>query len=301
MHILPFDRPGQFWKGNLHTHSTRSDGRLDPEQACRLYRQAGYHFLALTDHFLKTYHFPITDTTPFRAENFTTLLGAELHAGETELGNFWHILAAGLPPDFAPTAPDETGPALAARALAAGAYVAVAHPYWYGLSEADVLSLGAVHAIEVFNGVSADYNDRADSWYLLDLLLARGHRYFACAADDTHFIPTVDSTMRGWVWVKSETLTPDAILNALKAGAYYSSTGPQIHDIEVFPGHKVIVRCSPAARIFVTGRQFYSEFVYGNGLTEAELSLKEFDSPYCRVTVRDAHGERAWSNPFWFT
>jgi hypothetical protein len=300
MRPIPFDRPGQFWKGNLHTHSTRSDGLLDPEQACRLYQRAGYHFLVLTDHFLEEHNFPITDTKPFRAENFTTLLGAELHTGETELGSFWHILAAGLPPDFAPTAPGETGPALAARALAAGAYVAVAHPYWYGLSEADVLSLGPVHAIEVFNGVSVDYNDRADSWYIVDLLLARGHRYFACATDDTHFIPAQYSTMRGWVWVKSETLAPDAILNALKAGAYYSSTGPQIHDIEVYPGDKVIVRCSPVARVFVTGRQFYAASVYGNGLTEAELSLKGFESQYCRITVRDAHGERAWSNPFWF-
>jgi hypothetical protein len=106
--------------------------------------------------------------------------------------------------------------------------------------------------------------------------------------------------MRGWVWVKSETLTPDAILNALKAGAYYSSTGPRIHDIEIYPGDKVIVRCSPAARVFVTGRQFSSASVHGNGLTEAELSLKGFESQYCRITVRDSNGGRAWSNPFWF-
>jgi hypothetical protein len=274
---------------------------VDPEQACRVYQQAGYHFLALTDHFMTMHHFPITDTRPCRTETFTTLLGAELHAGETELGNLWHILAVGLPPDFAPTAPDETGPALAARALAAGAYVAVAHPYWYGLSEADVLSLGPVHAIEAYNGVSAEYNDRADSWYILDLLLTRGHRYLACATDDTHFIPGQYCMMRGWVWVKSEALTPDAILDALKAGAYYSSTGPQIYDIQVYPGDRVIVRCSPATRIFVTGCRFYAESVYGSGLTEAELSLKAFDSPYCRVTVRDIHGERAWSNPIWFT
>ena len=29
MHALPFDKPGRFWKGNLHTHSTLSDGALD--------------------------------------------------------------------------------------------------------------------------------------------------------------------------------------------------------------------------------------------------------------------------------
>jgi len=31
MHKQPFDKPGQWFRGNLHTHSTRSDGRLTPE------------------------------------------------------------------------------------------------------------------------------------------------------------------------------------------------------------------------------------------------------------------------------
>jgi len=74
---LPFDRPGRFLRGNLHTHSTASDGRLSPEEVCEHYRLAGYDFLALTDHFLERYGFPITDTRRYRTDAFTTLLGAE--------------------------------------------------------------------------------------------------------------------------------------------------------------------------------------------------------------------------------
>ena len=33
---LPFALPGRFYKGNLHTHSTRSDGGLSPEAGLRL-------------------------------------------------------------------------------------------------------------------------------------------------------------------------------------------------------------------------------------------------------------------------
>jgi hypothetical protein len=95
MQQLPFDKPGRFWRGNLHTHSTQSDGHLSPENVCHLYREMGYDFIALTDHFLKSYNYPITDTTPFQDETFTTILGAELHAGQTELGQLWHILAVG--------------------------------------------------------------------------------------------------------------------------------------------------------------------------------------------------------------
>lgn len=300
MLVSPFSKPGRFWKGNLHTHSTRSDGTLSPEQVCQVYRKAGYDFLALTDHFLKAYEYPVVDTTPFRTADFTTLIGAELHSGRTELGNLWHILAVGLPLDFSPPFTDESGPQIAARALNAGAYVAVAHPQWYTLTEADVLSLGPVHAIEVFNGTSVDYNDRADSWFMMDLMLMRGHRYTACATDDAHFMPQRHDAMLGWVQVKAPELTPDSLLAALKTGDYYSSTGPEIYDVQVYPGEKLTVRCSPASRVFIAGSGWTADSVTGSGLMEAEFNLEKFRSPYVRVIVRDKDGRRAWSNPFWF-
>ena len=42
------DKP--FYRGNTHCHTTRSDGRRSPEEVIALYREAGYDFLALTDH-----------------------------------------------------------------------------------------------------------------------------------------------------------------------------------------------------------------------------------------------------------
>ncbi len=300
MHNLPFDKPGRFWRGNLHTHSTLSDGRLSVEETCRVYRENGYHFLAITDHFMERYGFPLADTRTYRSTEFTTLLGAELHSGSTELGELWHILAVGLPLDFAPPAEDESGPQLAARALAAGAFVAAAHPAWYGLTEGDVLSLGDIHAVEIYNGVSADYNTKADSWYMLDLLSARGRVYSACATDDAHFNPERDDFVRGWVWVKSEALDPDALLAALKAGHYYSSTGPLIHDIQIKPGESIRVRCSPASSVFVTGSGWQAAQIHGKGLIDVELPLRRIQAPFCRVTVRDRYGECAWSSPIWF-
>ena len=62
MNTGPFSSPGRFWRGNLHTHSTRSDGHIGPEEVCAFYRAHGYDFLALTDHFLERYEYPITDT-----------------------------------------------------------------------------------------------------------------------------------------------------------------------------------------------------------------------------------------------
>ena len=67
---LPFDKLGRFFRGNLHTHSTHSDGTLSPAQVCQRYRHAGYDFLALTDHFLERYQWPLSDTRAFRDEQF---------------------------------------------------------------------------------------------------------------------------------------------------------------------------------------------------------------------------------------
>ncbi|MCC6626379.1 MAG: CehA/McbA family metallohydrolase [Chloroflexi bacterium] len=297
MQSLPFAQPGRFFRGNLHTHSTRSDGRLSPDDVMRTYRDAGYDFLSLTDHFLDRYGFPITDTTGFRTAGFTTLLGAELHGPRTEVGERWHLVAVGLPLDFAPAGADETGPALAARASEAGAFVGIAHPAWYNLTLADALTIESADAVEVYNETCAQESDRGDSWHLADMMLARGRRLSTYAADDAHFGGRADS-LAAWVQVKAADLTPAALLAALKAGHYYSSQGPTIESIEVDNG-TLRVATSPARLIVVSGRAAASRVVRGPAVMEAALSVEPFAGSYCRVTVIDESGRRAWSNPIW--
>lgn len=300
MHSLPFDKPGRFWRGNLHTHSNQSDGLLPPDAVCRRYQESGYDFIALTDHFLERYGFPVVDTRAYRTDDFTTIIGAELHTDMTELGGMWHLVAAGLPLDFEPGPADEPVAELAQRALATGAFVAAAHPQWYTQTEQDIAALGQVDAIEIYNGVAIDSNDRPDGWYLADIMLGRGHRYFTYAADDYHGVKDRNDFARGWVHVRAEELTPEALVAALKQGHFYSSTGPQIHDVSLSPDRRMTVRCSPASRVFVTGSGPTAAFVGGSGITEAEFDLSTFKSAYCRVTVRDHNAERAWTNPIWF-
>ena len=40
---------GKFYKANLHSKSSLSDGRLSPEELKRLYKENGYSVLAITD------------------------------------------------------------------------------------------------------------------------------------------------------------------------------------------------------------------------------------------------------------
>jgi hypothetical protein len=296
MHIPPFDRPGRFYKGNLHLHSTRSDGELEPGVVIAAYRERGYDFVALTDHFLPRFDFPIVDTSEWRTPEFTTLFGAELHARGMENGEPWHILAVGLPLDFAPNAQGETGPQLAARAAGAGAYVAIAHPAWSALSEADARSLDAAHAVEVYNTGCEVESERGDSWELTDILLNQGRRVLVCATDDAHFHGWPDA-FGGWVMVRAGALEPGALLAALHAGAYYSSQGPDIHDIAI-EGDQIRIACSPARSIHLQGQGSFSRFARGEGLREATFALPE-QRRFCRVTIVDGEGKRAWSNPIW--
>ncbi|MEE4119499.1 MAG: CehA/McbA family metallohydrolase [Paracoccaceae bacterium] len=302
-----FARPGRFFRGNLHTHSSVSDGALPPGEVCRRYAAHGYDFIALTDHFLGCFGYPVTDTTRFRTARFTTLPGAELHAGAMENGEIWHILAVGLPADFPP--PDapgfaavpgqESGPALAARARAAGAFVAIAHPEWSGLTTADARSLAeAAHAVEVYNHGCAVDCDRGHGHHTLDQLLSEGRRLTLCATDDAHF--RSDDQFGGWVMVKAGANAPDALLAALREGAFYASTGPELHDLHWEDGH-VHVACSAAARVIVQGRGTATDVVHGPALTRVSVPLARVaGSPWARVTVVDAAGGRAWSNPHWF-
>ncbi|MEV0291656.1 MULTISPECIES: CehA/McbA family metallohydrolase [unclassified Kribbella] len=292
---LPFDLPGQFWRGNLHTHSDRSDGALSPVETAQVYREAGYDFLAVTDHFRPEYGFPLTDTRELRSDGFTTLIGAELHAPRTEAGQAWHIVAVGLPLDFTPPGGSETGPELARRARTAGAFVGMAHPSASLLTAVDAESLDAAHSVEVYNAL-ADRENRGDSWHLTDVLLNRGHRLTTYAADDAHLQPQDPPPCQAWIQVRSQELEPDALLAALKAGHFYSSTGPELYDVRI-EGDVVVVACSPATKILLTGGMPGAEVAQGTDLAECSLPLTMFRGRHCRITVEDATGARAWTNP----
>jgi hypothetical protein len=306
---LPFAKPGRFWRGNLHTHSTRSDGHVDPAETVAWYRDNGYDFVALTDHFAPRYGHPITDTVSFRSGGFTTLIGAELHAPRTQVGNLWHIVAAGLPLDFAPSEPGETGPEMAARAAASGAFVIVAHPAYYGLTVEDVESVDAAHALEIYNGASALAYEMGDSGHILDVLISRGRRIDACATDDAHFeYPEYPDHGLGWVEVRAEENDPRALVEALRAGHFYATEGPELLDVAI-DGDEVVVSSSPVMKVIVSGGGERYECRYGIDLTRTRVPLAVFRNgsfevdplvgSYLRITIVDALGKRAWTNPIW--
>jgi hypothetical protein len=225
----------------------------------------------------------------------------------TEVGELWHILAIGLPLDFPPAAPDESGPELAERARAAGAFVAIAHPAWSQLRIGDGRALAAAHAVEIYNHGCAVETDRGDGFYLLDELCNEGRRLTAIATDDAHFRHGDHDAFGGFVEVKAESAEPEALLAALKAGHFYASQGPRLINVEV-SRHEVTVACSPVDAVaLVTGSSRAISRI-GRHITGATFELSEASRQawvdpgaiaWFRIVVIDAARRRAWTNPIW--
>ena len=291
-----FTTPGTFLRGNLHCHSSISDGDPTPARACAIYRKLGYDFISLTDHFRENYGYPVTDTTAYRSDGFTTLLGAELHAPAIGNGEIWHLVANGLPLDFAPLGDGETGIELARRAMEAGAFVSIPHPAWYGLTPEDALSLPPVHAVEAWNTICQVETGRGEGGHLIDQMLNAGRRVGVVAADDTH---RYRAELGGsWVMVKAAKCNPDAILAALKANAYYASQGPEFYHIEI-DGDHLNIETSPIASAWLIGHAARSVSISGDAMTHIRLPITKFAGSWARLVAADHNGKRAWTNPLW--
>lgn len=310
MHQLPFDRPGHFYRANLHTHSDRSDATLAPAAVAGVYRDAGYDVLSITDHFLPGARFgkdgvdfiDVTDTRDLDGDGLLTIPGAEIHGPALRNGEPWHFVAIGLPLDFPRPAEGETGPEVAQRAFEAGAFVSVAHPAWYALTVEETRPvLPWCHAVEIYNHACRQ-GDRAEGWWFLDQLVEEGHRLTAVAADDAHFKHPLGLTrdaLGGWVQVRSEALDAPSIVAALRAGHFYSSTGPELLDVHI-DGDEIVIACSPAEVIQVTSLGALSQRTIAAGLTGARFPIADWRRHgFLRVTVIDADGGRAWTNPIW--
>ena len=184
-----------------------------------------------------------------------------------------------------------------ARAVAAGAFVAIAHPQWSGLTLEDARSISAAHAVEIYNHGCAMGCDRPDGAAIADLLLTEGRRLTLIATDDAHF--SEPDHFGGWVMVKAEANEPEALLAALKAGHFYSTQGPELRDVRV-EGGKLIVTSSAVVSVVALGHGTGAKAVHGHSMTHTEVPLDRVNnSPWVRAAVIDAAGKRAWSNPIW--
>jgi hypothetical protein len=303
--VNPFQADGLWLRCALHAHTTNSDGELAPEMLVRHYEWAGYDVLAITDHWVRTVE-PST-------KKLLVMPSTELNAYAPTQEHDAHVLALGLEVD--PVLPEGNFSPLeevVAWIAANGGVPYLAHTYWSGLRTEQWWDCPGLLGIEVWNTGCELELGRGDSSIHWDEALEHGRPFFALATDDSHH-PGYDSGF-AWTWVRAQEKTQEAVLDALRTGLFYGSTGPEIRDIEVSDGD-VVVRCSPAEAVTLysgrwrgaranAGRLGYpnhSEIIERNddGLITAARLFRPYEAPYGRVEVLDRSGNKAWSNSLW--
>ncbi|MEX0755865.1 MAG: CehA/McbA family metallohydrolase [Actinomycetota bacterium] len=303
----PFQLEGEWLRAQLHCHSTNSDGELTPDALIAHYEWAGYDVVAITDHWHITKH-PGTDRV-------LTITGAELNADLPGDERYCDLLVYGIDQllDDPAVRSNNSFPDMSTGARWAnenGGVAYLAHPYWSGVRHDLVVASEGLAGLEHFNASSQSDADRGDASALWDESLEEGGPTFGLWTDDAHY-PGFDLD-RAWTWVRAAERTPAAVLEALRTGATYGSTGPTILDA-VRTETGVEVRCSPARAVLLHTSYELGAGVWGSprprvwygralettpdGLVTA--ARLEFEQPvaFARVVIQDAAGERAWSNP----
>ncbi len=283
-----FDPSLPFYKGNTHAHTTNSDGRVTPDECMRQYKEAGYDFLALTDHWYVG--------EEKRYQGMLVLPGVEYDF--TFPAQVLHLVA--LYPDA--KLADGISRGMDHREVIAhvnrtGGVAIAAHPAWSLNTTEFLCSLEGVDIAEVYNTMSGEpFNGpRADSEALLDVAAANGKLFNLAAADDSHLYHGEQCV--SYIMVQAAELTVPAVLDALRKGRFYSSQSPSFRNIEIV-GNEVAVETSPVRRITVCSNRFWvgGRCMEGKGLTERVYKIQP-NEKYIRIQLTDENGRRAWSNP----
>ena len=293
-----FPQDGVWLKGNLHSHTTVSDGAISPKELAEGYYAHGYDFLSMSDHNVYISHNEMSE------KQILLMTGVE-HDIEYGPDKCTHVVGTGIPDKNKTnyecrrySSAELTDQELIDMMREDGQFVTIAHPVWSRMEPEEIVALHGYHAIEVYNNGTEHLCHSGNAEIYWDLLLRRGIRVFATASDDVH-LP--HDLYGGWIWVKAVKRTKDAIFDALYHGAYYSSSGPTIYDFGR-EEDQIYISCSACREIhFVTypprGKSFFAES--GKYLMDASHNLSGREK-YVRVVCVDKDGRCAWTNPIFF-
>lgn len=283
-----FQNHGNWYKGNLHTHTTVTDGQRSPEEVCALYQSRGYDFLALTDHWVRS--------PEGRYGDMLLLSGGEWDMGRWENTGCVHVVGIGLEADPALTRGSHLTPQGIVDAIrAAGGEAILAHPAW-SLSQPELAcGLRGLLATEIFNTTSdLPHNARPDSSCYVEQCAMRGCLLPCVASDDAHWY---DGDQCGsYTMVNAKSNTKEDILAALRQGNFYASQGPVIHRVS-YDDRYVEIECSSCASIsFMSSSPWAGDRNLLNS-TGGRYEIKGGDR-FIWIRLTDSEGRQAWTSPF---
>ncbi|MCR5278772.1 MAG: CehA/McbA family metallohydrolase [Lachnospiraceae bacterium] len=298
--------PNAVWlKGNLHSHSTNSDGKLTIDEMRKAYIEHGYDFLAISDHDF------YSDTRALSDDKLTMIQGFELYGNATDgkdihLHFLWEDAIEGIEPNTKVKLPERTGEVTSRFSYdmrKKGAFVQLNHPHWSMLASTEVEDENPYHAVEIINYGTEWLENTGDGSVFWSEMLYRGVKLWGTGSDDNHNGAPLDDmysdSFGGFTVVKARDRSPKAIMEALFNGSFYTSTGPSIYDFYL-DGDEIHVVCSPCERIFISGHTRPYQRKLGRHVTEFVTKLKGSEK-LVRAECMDAAGRSAYTNPIYLT
>ncbi len=321
------------FKANLHSHSVLSDGKLEPAELKRIYKEKGYSILSITDHEYPCSHNDLT------SDDFLMLTGYEAYIRPSKLCVYdktkpeIHInliardkdnvgivaydpfYAKYMPLDKQMKAPHfgrigrrKFRRGYIQRFINAandnGYLVSLNHPCWSMQSYKDVLKLKNFWSMEIFNTGSMVISDYAENMPLYDSFMRQGTFMYCHGADDNHnkkeLSDPLSDSFGAWTMVIADELNYESVIKALEEGKFYASTGPTIKRLE-FKDGLAYIETTPAKRITMHITPKSSKVIYdkeGGLVTEAKIKLpKDVKYVYFSVTDSDNVG-KAYTHAF---
>ena len=327
-HLLPPVK--QYFKANLHTHSTISDGELSPQEVKDVYKAKGYQILSLTDHQINIDHSNMNDP------DFLMLTGTEYYCSKPHPlpghgVQTYHLNFIAKRPDnlWTPTKPSSNYPnsfpyfspenyeemdvgcdpesinALIARANEMGFLVMYNHPTWSCQSYPDYAPLKGLWGMELRNSECCFLGYSENNFRVFSDLLNLGNKIFPLGTDDMHHPIAIGHS---WIMVGAQALRYDCVIDALEKGDFYMSCGPQIHSLTV-EGNTLKITCSDVRQILLETHSRYNKYANApekGSVCEASFDLspiieksKGFDGAYFRLTIVGADGSYAATRAYY--
>jgi hypothetical protein len=277
-------------RGNLHAHTTRSDGKRPPQEVLNDYAARGYHFLMISDHDVYT---SPQDYTAWDAKGMILIPGNEVSA------NGVHMLHVNATRRVEPEADRQKVIDAINADHNAKAFAIVNHPNWFAdwnhCLQEDLEKWEGYNGIEIYNGVIgvlAGSQYATDRW---DRLLSKGRHVWGYANDDSH---RAGEVALGWNMVQAKEPAVAAISSALANGNFYASTGVVINNITV-NSTRIRVEAENADRIVASTIHQKRFAVVDQSLIELDLAEFPVIEKYVRFECMGRGEQIAWTQPFY--
>lgn len=286
----PYAGPSGVWlRANTHAHSEHPlqifSGAQSPAAVRAAYRDAGYDVYPLTNYHWVT---PPGPEEPLYLPAYEHGWGL-FKAHRTVLGaraTTW------LDQPLLPTTDGQQY--LIDRLRGEAALVFLNH-----LNQRDPLSLGEMAEVCGYHAVEVRTN-QARAYAFWDAALSAGRLVWGVCADDLHDLEVERDFQLGWTLIHAEARTPEAVLEALRRGRFYSVASRSrerpnaLVDVGVRAGALEVTLAEPADELRFVG-QGGRTLLELEGVASARYELAPEDT-YVRVEA-ETRGTQLFTNP----